>query len=575
MYNFHQGEMSETVQLFITCLIDSFFPHIGEAMVNVLNRAGVRVEFPVAQTCCGQPAFNAGLARRLRAPLAQHTIRVFEKTTGAIIIPSGSCGAMVRHGYLELFKDDPAWLERAAALAGRDYEFTEYLVDVRGVTDLWRSLAGTPDLSPSCHLLRSLGVDSQPRALLSVSGTPRWSSFLKAEDCCGFGGVFSVEHPELSAEFLKRKIVNLEKTGSPTLVVADTGCLMHIQGGLTRQGKNQRVVHIAEVLDNDDPKSFRTRIRHPFQMKICSLLSITTPPRRRDGRLAAFASLPDHQERRTRAHAIKADVVAHLDQYLDQFIARVKANGILVHRAAMQAKPSASFWRSRARFRPRLIQREPGPMLVAKSKSMLSEEIDFNHALEASGIRAVETDLGEYIVQLRGERPSHIITPAVHLRRGDVGRLFADKLDIPYTEDIPVLTNTARKVLREIFLTADIGISGVNFGVVDTGTLVLVTNEGNGRMCTTLPPVHVALMGIERLVPSLDDLALFLSLLARSATGQKLSVYTSLINSPLPGQTRHLILLDNGRSALQASPLAESLFCIRCGACLERMPGLP
>ena len=166
---------------------------------------------------------------------------------------------------------------------------------------------------------------------------------------------------------------------------------------------------------------------------------------------------------------------------------------------------------------------------------MLSEEINFNHALEAAGMRVVETDLGEYIVQLRGERPSHIITPAVHLRRGDVGKLFAEKLGIPYTEDIPTLTNTARKVLREVFLTADIGVSGVNFGVAETGTLALVTNEGNGRMCTTLPPVHVALMGIERLVPTLDDLALFLSLLPRSATGQKLSVYTSLINAPLPG----------------------------------------
>ena len=168
---------------------------------------------------------------------------------------------------------------------------------------------------------------------------------------------------------------------------------------------------------------------------------------------------------------------------------------------------------------------------------MVSEEVNLNHALEKRGIMPVETDLGEYIVQLRGERPSHIITPAVHLRRGDVGRLFEEKLGLPYTEDIPILTNTARKVLRDVFLKADVGFSGVNFGVVETGTLCLVTNEGNGRMCTTLPPVHVALMGIERLVPSLDDLALFLSLLPRSATGQKLSVYTSLINAPLPGQT--------------------------------------
>ncbi len=209
---------------------------------------------------------------------------------------------------------------------------------------------------------------------------------------------------------------------------------------------------------------------------------------------------------------------------------------------------------------------------------MVSEEINFNHALEAAGIQVVETDLGEYIVQLRGERPSHILTPAVHLRRGQVGQLFHDKLGTPYTEDIPEMVATARRVLREVFLTADIGVSGVNFGVAETGTLCLVTNEGNGRMVTSLPPVHVALMGIERLVPTLDDLALFLSLLPRSATGQKLSVYTSLIHAPkrptdVDGpRERHLILVDNGRSALRASPLAEALYCIRCGACLNACP---
>ena len=241
--------MPETVQLFVTCLIDSFFPHIGEAMVSVLNRAGVRVEFPPAQTCCGQAAFNAGLRREAR-PMAEHTIRVFEKTTGAVIIPSGSCAAMVRHGYLELFKDDPKWLPRAEALAERTYEFSEYLVDVRNISDLGACWPGRLAYHPSCHLLRGLGVDRQPRALLSAVKDAEIVELPDREDCCGFGGVFSVEHPELSAEFLKRKIANLEKTEAPTLVVADTGCLMHIQGGLRRQGKGQRVMHIAEVLAN-------------------------------------------------------------------------------------------------------------------------------------------------------------------------------------------------------------------------------------------------------------------------------------------------------------------------------------
>ncbi|KAF0108153.1 MAG: iron-sulfur cluster binding protein [Anaerolineaceae bacterium] len=322
---------------------------------------------------------------------------------------------------------------------------------------------------------------------------------------------------------------------------------------------------------------FRHRIRQSLADANLQIALDNNAQRRRDGRLAAFASVPDYQERRARAHAIKADVVAHLDKYLDHFIGKVRENGIIVHRAENADEAirivleiaEKQKTKNKIRVRPRLSASQ---LLFAKSKSMVSEEINLNHALAEHNIRVVETDLGEYIVQLRGERPSHIITPAVHLRRGDVGKLFAEKLGIPYTEDIPTLTNTARRVLREVFLTADIGLSGVNFGVAGTGTLCLVTNEGNGRMVTTLPPVHVALMGIERLVPTLDDLALFLSLLPRSATGQKLSVYTSLINSPLPGQTRHLILLDNGRSALRNSPLAESLYCIRCGACLNACP---
>jgi L-lactate dehydrogenase complex protein LldF len=325
-------------------------------------------------------------------------------------------------------------------------------------------------------------------------------------------------------------------------------------------------------------KPFKSRIRKSISDQNLQIALDNNAQRRRDGRLTAFASVPDHQERRARAHAIKADVVAHLDEYLEKFLGKVQANGIIVHRAkdaddAIKIILEICNTAVPHQGRPYHPRRGQGsPLLMAKSKSMVSEEINLNHALAEHNIRAIETDLGEYIVQLRGERPSHIITPAVHLRRGDVGKLFEEKLGLPYTEEIPVLTNTARKVLREVFLTADVGLSGVNFGVADTGTLCVVTNEGNGRMCTTVPPVHIALMGMERLVPTMDDLALFLSLLPRSATGQKLSVYTSLINAPLPGQTRHLIVLDNGRSALRDSPLAESLYCIRCGACLNACP---
>ncbi len=318
---------------------------------------------------------------------------------------------------------------------------------------------------------------------------------------------------------------------------------------------------------------FRRSIRKAIANDALQAALDANAERRTKGRLGAFASLPDHPERRAHAHAIRADVIAHLDKYLRQFITKAQANGILVHRAVDSAEA--------VKIVLEIIQgagiTHKSPLL-AKSKSMVSEEINLNHALEAAGARVVETDLGEYIVQLRGERPSHIITPAVHLRRQEVGRLFQEKLGIPYTEDIPTLTAAARRVLREVFLTADVGISGVNFGVVETGALCLITNEGNGRMVTTIPPVHIALMGIERLVPTLDDLALMLSLLPRSATGQKLSVYTSLIHAPRRAGDpdgpleRHLILVDNGRSQLRRSDLAEALYCIRCGACLNACP---
>ncbi|MFH2038464.1 MAG: (Fe-S)-binding protein [Chloroflexota bacterium] len=244
--------MTETVQLMVTCLIDTFFPEVGEAMLKVLERLGVSVEFPSDQTCCGQPAFNAGM-RSEALPLARHTIQVFEASSGPIIIPSGSCAVMLRHGYLELFAEDPSWLERAQNLAKRSFEFSEYLVDHLGVTDVGATFPGKLSYHASCHLLRGLGVDRQPRRLLSNVHGAELIELPHVDECCGFGGVFSVEHPELSAEMLKRKISNLETTQAPTLVVCDTGCLMHIQGGLKRQGKTQQVVHIAEILANREP----------------------------------------------------------------------------------------------------------------------------------------------------------------------------------------------------------------------------------------------------------------------------------------------------------------------------------
>ena len=238
-----------TAQLFVTCLVDTFYPETGEAIVSILRRLGVTVEFPPGQTCCGQPAYNAGLRAEAR-PVAEQTIRVFESAPGDVIVPSGSCAVMLKHGYPELFAADPFWLPRAQALAARTYEFTEYLVDVLGVTDLGARWPGTLTYHASCHPNRHLGVDRQPRALLAAVREAVIVDLPASEDCCGFGGVFSIEHPELSAELLKRKISNLQLSASPTLVVTEAGCRMHIAGGLSKQKKPQRVVHIAEVLNS-------------------------------------------------------------------------------------------------------------------------------------------------------------------------------------------------------------------------------------------------------------------------------------------------------------------------------------
>lgn len=237
------------VQLFVTCLVDSFYPQTGNAMVSILRRLGLSVDFPRDQTCCGQPPFNAGLRAEAR-PIAEHTMRVFESTTGDIVMPSGSCAHMLKHNYPELFAQDPRWLSRAQALAARVHEFTEYLVDHLNVTELGARWEGVLTYHPSCHTLRGLGIDRQPRALLANVRGAQIVDLPESEDCCGFGGIFSMEHPELSAEMLKRKITNLEATNSPTLVVTESGCLMHIAGGLHRQKKLRQVVHIAEVLDH-------------------------------------------------------------------------------------------------------------------------------------------------------------------------------------------------------------------------------------------------------------------------------------------------------------------------------------
>ena len=286
-------------------------------------------------------------------------------------------------------------------------------------------------------------------------------------------------------------------------------------------------------------------------------------------RTTALSSLTNADAVRDRARLIRAHTLSKLDTYLEQFATNVEKAGGQVHFAA-DADTLNRIVNEIARARD--------VKTVVKGKSMISEETGLNHAMEAEGIRVVETDLGEYIIQLAGETPSHIIAPAFHKTKEQIGELFHEKIDIPYTDDPAVMTAAARRILRHEFLNADMGISGVNFGVAETGSICLVENEGNGRLTTTAPRIHIALMGIERLVPNLDDLSLMLQVLARSATGQKITVYNNIITGPRRNgegdgpDELHIILLDNGRSRVLGSEVAEILYCIRCGACLNACP---
>jgi len=234
------------VSLFITCLVDQFFPEVGMSVVSVLRKLGVEVDFPAEQTCCGQPAFNSGFSSEARE-LAKRFIGIFENSEH-VVAPSGSCTSMVRVFYPELFRDDPDWHKRAESLASRTYEFTEFVVNVLGVEDVGAAYQGKVALHQSCHLLRELNVRTEPQRLLRAVKGIELVELERAEACCGFGGLFSIKYPHISGSILQDKIDSVEKSGAEVVVASDVGCLMQIAGGLSRQSAAARTMHIAELL---------------------------------------------------------------------------------------------------------------------------------------------------------------------------------------------------------------------------------------------------------------------------------------------------------------------------------------
>jgi len=286
-------------------------------------------------------------------------------------------------------------------------------------------------------------------------------------------------------------------------------------------------------------------------------------------RTAAAGALPEFEALRDRGREIKNHMLAHIDLYLARFEREVEAKGGHVHYARDAAE---------ARQLVVDICRTAEARAVTKSKSMIAEEIGINEYLEANGIERIETDLGEYIIQLRKEVPSHLVGPAAHLTKDQISDTFHEHHKTPRLEDPTALVGEARRVLRQKYFQADVGITGANFLVAESGTIVTVTNEGNAELTQGLPRTHVVIASIEKLVPTLDDAFVLLRLLARSATGQEFSSYTTLMTGPkragdLDGPEQlHVVLVDNGRSAMIGTALQEMLRCIRCGACMNHCP---
>ena len=288
------------------------------------------------------------------------------------------------------------------------------------------------------------------------------------------------------------------------------------------------------------------------------------------GRAARVAELPEWEELRQIASDIRSHTVEHMDVYLEKFEQSFTAAGGQIHFAATD-KDACQIVEG--------IAKEHNVKTAVKSKSMATEEIGLNAVLEKSGIEAIETDLGEYIIQLAGTGPSHILAPAVHLKKEEIADIFSDKLKIDAPPDPQVLTRIARETLRAKFLQADMGISGGNFLIAETGTLVMVTNEGNGRMVSTMPDLQVAVVGFDKIIPDWESLTIFLKLLARSATGQKMSTYTQFITGPRRSDDEggpkefHIVILDNGRSKILKDPIGRDVLkCIRCSACANNCP---
>lgn len=615
-----------SITLFVPCYVDWLAPAAAIAATRALERLGHRVDYRPHVVCCGQPLTNSGCAAR-GDRVAR---RWFERMAGeeTVIVLSSSCTAQLWHA--------AARLGLPQARRPAVYEFCQFLARFHPETRFGR-LQRTVCLHSACHGLREGDIDRQARAVLARIDGLRIVQAQRADECCGFGGTFSVSFPDLSVRMGEDRITEILRTGAVEVTATDLSCLLHLRGIAEAQRAPLAFRHIAELVDEAARGSRRTpaagvpalaqsgpikkRGRHATlaDQSDGSIETADTvrPSAGRQGRASsagrqgrastafnarAAAHLADEQRHRLldtaawrarmkrehaardyhdqweplreRAAAIKAHALDHLDAYLERFVERAGAAGASVHFAETGADVNAAVLD---------ICRRHGARSIVKSKSMTTEECGLNAWLERHGIEVIDTDLGERIVQLAGEAPSHIVAPALHRSTRDIAELFARTLGTPADERDPArLTGYARRDLRRHFLEADLAITGANFAVADSGTIVVVENEGNSLLSTSLPRVHIAVLGIEKVIPGFSELSVFLRLLARSATGQPITVYTTHYTGPQPRaggeaghepRELHVVLVDAGRTALLADPEHRlALACIRCGACLNVCP---
>ena len=438
---------------------------------------------------------------------------------------------------------------------------------------------------PTCHSLRMLGVGDRPRRLLEQVRGLRLVDLPAAEECCGFGGTFAMKNADTSIAMGSDKARHVRETGAEILVAGDNSCLMHV--GRAALAAALRRTHDAP---GRDPRGDRGGGRMtatfvgmpPFPTAARAALADTQLRHNlahatatiRDKRARVVAEVADWEDLRTAGAAIKDTTLADLEQHLVHLEQRLTEQGATVH------------WARDADEANRIvadIAKSHRVDEVVKVKSMVTQEIGLNEALAAEGIAAWETDLAELIVQLGDDLPSHILVPAIHRNRAEIRQIFLDRMAAAgrpapddLTDEPAELAAAARLHLREKFLRATMAVSGANFAVAETGTLVVVESEGNGRMCLTLPDVLVSVVGIEKVVPTWADLDVFLRLLPRSSTGERMNPYTSTWTGVTPGdgpQEVHVVLLDNGRTRALADEVGrQALRCIRCSACLNVCP---